>query len=293
MIYRWRLNNLFFPVILTIIATSCEKFSGDQEIPAYLAVDSIYLVTNYDTEGSDSQRITDAWIYVDDEFLGAFELPAKFPVLKSGSHSLKVWPGIKRNGIASTRVAYQYYTPVTRTIALSPDSTTRAGVLHSTYQSTAVFLWKEDFENVALSLDTTTRSSVPIQRTTGPPLTFERSHSGMAVMDTVHDFFECMTHAEYNIPSAPVYLEMNYNTSTELTVGVFTYGTTILYQTPIITLHPTEGQWKKIYIDLSTTLYAYSGMKTFRVYLGAFNVTGAEQSVVLFDNFKVVTREAK
>jgi hypothetical protein len=293
MIYRWRVNLLFFTVILTIIATSCEKFSGDQEIPAYLAVDSIYLVTDYDTQGSDSQRITDAWIYMDDEFLGAFELPAKFPVLKSGSHSLKVWPGIKRDGIASTRVAYEYYIPVSRTITLTPDSTTRVGVLHSAYQSTTVFLWKEDFENVSLSLDTTTRSSVPIQRTTGPPLTFERNHSGMAVLDSVHDFFECTTHAEYNIPSAPVYLEMNYNTSTELTVGVFTYGTTILYQTPIITLHPTEGQWKKIYIDLSTTLYAYSGMKTFRVYLGAFNVTGAEQSVVLFDNFKVITREVK
>jgi len=293
MIYRLPLRNLFFPVILAIVAPSCEKFSGEQEIPAYLDIDSIYLTTDYDSQGSDSQRITDAWVYIDDEFLGAYELPARFPVLKSGSHSVKIWPGIKRNGIASTRVTYEYYTPVTKTLGLEPDSTTLAGAVRTTYQTTALFVWKEDFENVAVSLDTTSRSSVAIQRTTGPPLTFERSHSGMAVLDTVHDFFECMTHTEYTIPSAPVFLEMNYNTSTELTVGVFTYGTTILYQTPIITLHPTAGQWKKIYIDLSTTLYAYSGMKTYRVYLGAFNAAGSAQSVVLFDNFKVVTRKSK
>lgn len=293
MIYRLRLQKLFFPVLLTLLAASCEKFSGDQTIPAYLDIDSIYLSTDYDSQGSSSQSITDAWVYVDDEFLGAYELPARFPVLKSGSHSIKVWPGIKRDGIAATRVAYEYYTPVTRTVGLVPDSTAKAGVLRTTYQSTAVFVWREDFENPAVSLDTTSRSSVALQRTNGSPLTFEGSHSGMAVLDTVHDFFECATHSEYTIPSAPVYLEMNFNISTEVTVGVFTYGTTILYQTPIITLHPTNGQWKKIYIDLSTTLYAYTGMITYRVYLGAFNASGSAQSVVLFDNFKLVTRKSK
>jgi hypothetical protein len=292
MIYRRLFSYFCFVCILFIVSTSCEKFSGDQTIPAYLKIDSIYLTTDYNTQGTSSQRITDAWVYVDDEFLGAFELPAKIPVLKSGKHLLKVWPGIKKNGIASTRVSYEFYNPVSKNLSFGIDSITNIGVIKTTYQTTASFLWKEDFEDAALSLDTTGRSTAIIQRTpSGSPNTFEGNHSAIALMDSIHDFFECQTHSEYTIPASPVYLEMNFNTSNTLGVGVFTYGSTILYQTPIITLNPTNGNWKKIYIDLTTTLNAYSGMKTFRVYFNTFKDKGLDHSTILLDNFKLVTRK--
>jgi len=293
MIYRKFFRYFCLLSILFIVASSCEKFSGDQSIPAYLTVDSIYITTDYVSEGTASQHITDAWVYVDDEFLGAFELPARFPVLKSGKHTLKVWPGIKKDGIAATRQTYEFYKPVTRQITLTPDSTTKAGVLKTTYQSTALFVWKEDFENVSLTLDTTSGSSAFIQRSSpGSPLTFEGGHSGMVVLDSAHDFFECETHQEYVIPSAPVFLEMNFNTTNTLAIGVFTYGSTTLYQTPVLYLRPTNGLWKKIYIDLSTTLYAYTGMTTYRVYMSALKETGLAKSLILFDNFKTVTRKS-
>lgn len=293
MIYRRLLRYFCLLCILFITISSCEKFSGDQTIPAYLDIDSIYLSTDYYSEGTSSQRITDAWVYADDEFLGAFELPARLPVLKSGIHHLKIWPGIKRNGIAATRVSYEFYSPVSKDVNLMMDSTSRMGVLKTTYQSSASFVWKEDFENVSVTLDTTNRSTAYVQRTSaGSPLTFEGNHSGMVVMDSIHDFFECQTHAEYSIPPSPVFLEMNFNTTNTLVVGAFTYGSTTLYQTPVITLNPTNGQWKKIYIDLSTTLNAYSGMTTYRVYFNAFKDAGLKESTILFDNFKVVTRKS-
>jgi hypothetical protein len=293
MIYR-RFDRYFcFLSILFITASSCEKFSGDQTIPAYLAIDSIYLSTDYYLEGTSSQRITDAWVYVDDEFLGAFELPARFPVLKSGTHKLKIWPGIKKNGIAATRVSYEFYNPISRDVAFVLDSTAKTGVIRTTYQSTTSFVWKEDFEYVSVSLDTTSGSTAYIQRTpAGSPLTFEGNHSGMVILDSINDFFECQTHTEYAIPAAPVFLEMNFNTTNTLVVGAFTYGSTILYQTPVITLNPTNGQWKKIYIDLSTTLNAYSGVTSYRVYFRAIKDDGLRESTILFDNFKVVTRKS-
>jgi hypothetical protein len=293
MIYR-RFVSFFCVIgILFITVTACEKFTGDQSVPAYLSIDSIYLSTDYYTQGTSSQYITDAWVYVDDEFIGAFELPAKFPVLKSGKHHVKIWPGIKRNGIAATRVTYAFYNPIEKDLKLGLDSTTKAGTLKTTYQTTASFVWKEDFDDVAVSLDTTNRSTAYIQRTaSGSPFTFEGSHSGMVVFDSVHDFFEAQTHSEYQIPAQPVYLEMNFNITNPLVVGVFTYGTTTLYQTPIITLNPTNGQWKKIYIDLSVTLNAYSGMTSYRVYFYAFKDATMKESMVLFDNLKVVTRKS-
>ncbi|MEI7725281.1 MAG: hypothetical protein WCK09_09270 [Bacteroidota bacterium] len=294
MIYRRLLRYFCFLSILLITAYSCEKFSGDQSIPAYISIDSVYLTTDYYTQGTASQRITDAWVYVDDENIGAFQLPARFPVLKTGKHTLKIYPGIKKNGIAATRVVYEFYNFITKAVNLVPDSTTKIGVVKTTYQTTTLFSWKEDFEEVSLSLDTTQGSSAYIQRTSpGSPITFEGNHSGMVVLDSIHDFFECITHSEFTIPYAPVFLELNFNTTNTLTVGVFTYGNTTLYQTPIIYLSPTKGQWKKTYIDLSTTLFAYSGMTTYRVYLSALKDPGLKQSTILFDNFKAVTRKSK
>lgn len=292
MIFRRFPRYFFLLSILLINVSGCEKFSGDQTIPAYLSIDSIYITTDYYSQGSASHKITDAWVYSDGELIGTFELPARFPVLESGKHEITVWPGIKKNGIASTRISYPYYNPVVKTMTLTPDSTTVAGVLKTIYQPASLFVWKEDFEEVSLTLDTTNRSSAFIQRTSaGSPETFEGSHSGKVVLDSLHDFFECQTHAEYPIPTAPVYLELNFNTTNSIVVGAFTYGITSLYQTPVITLNPTNGQWKKIYIDLSNTLFAYQGMLTYRVYLSAFKDAGLKQSGILFDNFKLVTRK--
>ena len=292
MIYRKLDKFIFYVSILSISATSCEKFTGDQNIPAYLDIDSIYLTTDYYMQGTSSHRITDAWVYIDNDFLGAYELPARFPVLKSGKHHLTVWPGIKKNGISATRVSYEFYSPVNKDVTLAPDSTTKTGLLRTAYQASALFAWKEDFEDVSLSLDTTKGSTAYIQRTaTGSAQTFEGNHSGMVVLDSAHSFLECQIHPELLIPAAPVYLELNFNTSNALVVGAFTYGSTILYQTPIITLNPTGGQWKKIYIDLSNTLNAYAGMLSYRVYLSALKDPGVKESVIFFDNFKVVTRK--
>jgi len=294
MIYRNFFRYFVFLFFLNIMVSSCEKFSGDQTVPAYLSIDSIYLTTSYYSQGTTSQRITDAWVTVGNDFIGAFELPAKFPVLKTGNQKVKIWPGIKKNGISATRISYEYYNPIETEIKFAADSTTRIGTVKTTYLGTTLFSWKEDFENVGLSLDTTSRSTAYIQYTpVGSLLTFEGNHSGMVVLDSLHDFFECQTHAEYVIPASSVFLEMNFNTTNSLNVGVFTYGSTLLYQTPVITLNPTNGAWKKIYIDLTTTLNAYSGMVSYRVYMGVFKDKGMKQSTILFDNFKLVTHQMK
>jgi hypothetical protein len=293
MIPRKNQHYFFLLLFLCFTASSCEKFTGNQTVPAYLGIDSIYITTNYFSQGTASQRITDAWVYVDDNFLGAYELPARFPVLNSGKHSVKIWPGIKKNGIAATRTSYEFYSPVQKDVNFRQDSTSKIGILKTVYQTTTLFEWMEDFENVSLTLDTTKRSTAFLQRTpVGSPLRFEGNHSGLVTLDSIHDFFECQTHNEYIIPYAPVFLELNFNASNSLTIGVITYGMTTLYQTPVITLNPTNGIWKKIYIDLTNTLNAYTGVSTYRVYLGTFKDTGLNQSIVLFDNFKVVTRKS-
>jgi hypothetical protein len=281
--------------VLTLLTLgSCEKFEGDQTIPSYIHIDSIHLTTDYSTQGTASHSITDAWVYVDDDLIGTFPLPATFPVLKEGKHQVTVYAGIKKNGIATTRTAYPYYKPMVKTINLVPDSIVSLGNMGTTYTETTEFLWREDFENIAISLDTTTRSMVPITLTPiGSPLTFEGAHSGRVDLDTANNFFECETHNQFNIPAAPVYLELNFNTTNRLTIGVYIYSDVYLYEVPIITLFSTNGKWKKIYIDLTTTLNSYYGSYTFKVYMGTYKEPGNDPTQILLDNFKLVTRSSK
>jgi hypothetical protein len=271
---------------------SCEKFSGDQTIPAYLKIDSIYIVTNPETQGTASHSITDAWVYVDDEFIGAYQMPAKFPVLKEGKHKVDVFAGIKKDGIAATRTAYSFYAPITLNVNFKPDSTSSIGMLHTSYLSNTVFMWMEDFEGSGITLDTTPRSYFAIQRTpTGSPLTYEGSHSGMIVMDTLSKRFECVTHSSYKIPFAAVYLELNFNINTNLTIGTVIYMSYSIVQEPVITLLPTNGKWKKIYIDLTNSLNNYSGATGFKVYLDNSVNDGGTNGLILIDNLKLVTNK--
>jgi hypothetical protein len=291
MICRKLLPILSFLLFLLLLLeqTSCEKFTGSQTIPAYLKIESIHLTTEYSTQGTANNNIVDAWVYIDGELIGTFQLPATFPVLKQGTHSLQVLAGVKKDGIATTRISYPFYQTVTKTINLVPDKVLDVGTLTTTYSSKTKFIWKEDFEGAALTLDTISGSTEKIKLTANDDtLTLEGNHSAIIKLDTVGATLDCVSKTTYTIPSSGVFMEMNFNLNAPLTVGVYVTALGIINETPIMTLNPTNGVWKKIYIDLTDILNAYSGATTFRVYLYEQNTTGDHERILL-DNIKVLS----
>ncbi|MCX6281650.1 MAG: hypothetical protein NTU51_06790 [Bacteroidetes bacterium] len=283
-------RNLCLFFLGVILLASCEKFKGDQEVPAYLSIDSIYIYTDYAIQGSASHNISDSWVYVDGQLIGAFQMPAKFPVLQMGTHKVTIMPGIKKNGISSTRATYDFYAPISFNAKFGIDSVTKLRTLKTTYASNSNFLWKEDFEGTSIKLDTTNRSTVPVRVTSeGSPLTIEGLHSGIMITDSVNDFAEAQSHDEFLIPFAPVYLELNYNINTILTVGVILTGPSAFIQTPVVNLNVTNNKSKKIYIELTPALNSTTGIDHFRVYFGAFKDANVKNGVIVLDNIKVVT----
>lgn len=89
-------------------------------MPSYLYIEKIGLNTQYE-QGTASHKITDAWVYVDETLIGAFELPATIPILTEGLKKITIRPGIKLNGISNTRAIYPYFTPIVKDIALVRD----------------------------------------------------------------------------------------------------------------------------------------------------------------------------
>ena len=68
-----------------------------------------------------STKITDAWVTMDGQIIGNFEIPCKIPILSQGTHSFDISPGIKVNGIAGTRIKYPFYKKYQTEIILNMD----------------------------------------------------------------------------------------------------------------------------------------------------------------------------
>jgi hypothetical protein len=251
---------LALAALSTVLLSSCSLFDKDEPIPGYMYIENFTVVENPDgfganspetgDEGSLSHKITDVWVYVDDNLLGCFEMPVTIPALYTGVHHVKIRPGIKVNGIAANRAPYPFYKTYEKDIDFSPG--TRITVNPVTmYESFTHFVSMENFEGVP-NIDTTSFSQTNLAQTNDPALVFEGAKSGLAILKNGKTFFECET--PYKIlpkSSLPVFLEMNYRCDRQVTVAV-------VAQSPfraetILNLNPTT-QWNKIYLYLTPTV---------------------------------------
>jgi hypothetical protein len=113
-------------VCFLLTFTSCELINPDEDAPSYIAVNEFTFdpsPTLSEFGPSTSTKIKDVWVYIDNEFQGTYELPARFPVLKTGAQQIILSPGIFLNGIAATRSPYPFYRPLVQEIDLIANQT--------------------------------------------------------------------------------------------------------------------------------------------------------------------------
>lgn len=292
MSHRYKIVAFCSILTLVLYLSSCEIYNPSEPIPAYISIDKITLSTSFSTEGSNSQKITDAWVYIDEQLIGCFELPASFPVLYDGSHQIKILPGIKVNGIAATRAPYPFYTPYDTII-----NNLQKGVnlkLHPVvnYRTNITFNFMEDFENPgtiiskspALGVDTV------IQRVDFPdPNVFEGTGSGIAYLDNSHTFFEGISATSYILPKSGsnVFLEFNYKCNHEFVVGVFAHGVGGSNKEAALTFNPSAN-WNKAYVYLTPVIGRNTTATDFTIFFGMINPTSADSIAMMLDNIKLV-----
>ena len=285
---------LCFTGFVTLLS-SCDDDKDSDLVPSYLSIEAFTVATDYE-QGTASQKITDAWVYLDETLIGAFELPARVPILAEGIQNITVRPGIKLNGISNTRSIYPYLNPVTLKLRLTKDSVTALNSVATRYRDNVIFPWIENFELTASSLDTTRKSTVPLQITDNPALVFKflndiqpGTSSGMIQLVSDTSVFEAVTTEIYDFPPAgsEVFLEMNYKTENSLVVGVFYKSTGIEVQRPLIVLNKNDD-WNKVYINLTVPRYDTPNAADFRIFFGAQTDAGNSQATILIDNIKLV-----
>lgn len=279
---------LFLLSLSAFYLSSCTAFKGDQTIPAYIHIDTILLTTNPDLQGTKSSKITDAWVYIDDELIGAFEMPCTFPVLKTGKHNVKVLAGIKMNGIASTRIYYPFYKAYTAEINLNEEET---DTLHPTvsYYDNANFIWIEDFENGGSSFERTSRSDTTLQVIATPSLVFEGDYSAAAYLGDSGQIFEISSLEGFVLPKTqPIFLELNYRTNNLLTIGIFGNTPGQIIQTSVLVLNHSSN-WNKVYINLTPYVGNISNATDFKIFVGMLREESVAHPEAYIDNVKLIT----
>ena len=138
-------------LLLALVFSACTKNNPD---PSWLEINAWDLQANaasVNPTGELTSSINDAWVYVDNELIGVFEVPCRIPILKSGTFDVKIFPTVLNNGISATKKIYPFLEPYETSITLVENETSTVSPT-TRYYSTLKF-WIEDFEDLGNQIE--------------------------------------------------------------------------------------------------------------------------------------------
>jgi len=287
-------------IMAALFLMGCDKFEGDQTIPSYLRIDSLSFLTDNAVQGTNNQKFVDAWIYVDDDLIGGFEMPFTIPVLVEGKHKLEIRPGIQLNGISATRAPYPCIEPIIISDfnfiidSIAPASGT------ASYLSNAEFVWMEDFEDASLSILKSLNSDTGIVRTEpagaqGAFIDEFSQYSGISYLDNNRKYLQLVSDdgngEGFVIDRGDfIFLELNYRNNIPFVVGVYieTQDNTI-EERPFLIINPSD-EWNKIYVNFTPIVNETADAVNYKIYMEAQWVDLTDNGFIMLDNIKLVTR---
>ena len=290
---------LYFTLLLFAAACSsgCDLINPEEPIPGYIHIPEVSVQANLAAEGSASYNLTEVWVNVNGNFVGAYPIPATIPILDEGDVEIAIQAGIKDNGVSGTPEIYPFYAPYVERSTLGPNSTDTIRPVFE-YLDQTKFAFIEDFEGGAQVFEDV-RLGEPDQLSISAEDVFEGSGSLKITLDSTSSILEVATNIRYaDIVSAltsTVYLEVNYKSDVPVIFGLVSYDANALPGQGETTFDPgfnPSGEWNKIYFNLSA-MAVESGKTEHQVILQAFiPVSGQSltrnQAVVRLDNIKLL-----
>lgn len=293
-------KNVFMKLIITksyflILAVPLLIWSGCAKekapIPAWIEIDSMTLSTIYADQGSANSRFTDAWLYVNSNLVGGFELPARVPVLAEGNTNVLIWPGIQVNGIAGLRSPYLKVVPYQQNHNLTPGGVLKLNTIHE-YDTTVLFKYLEDFEGSGgVSITQSNNSAGEFLGVNSAAVAFEGNNCGLIRHNGADNTItEIETLNWITLPKGGVgiFFEMNYKSNTSFIIS--------LLAKPIdgpnkkigvIGINPSP-EWKKIYITISPQVNDFALGNQFKPLIGFARQPSIGTQEVYIDNLKIL-----
>ena len=246
-------NNILAIIIsLSALCIGCNK---PEQVPAYIYLKHFSLTTDIATEGANTAKITDAWVYSEDVLLGAFTLPAEIPVLREGDTKITIFPGIRNNGNNASPTEYFNYVPFAIDKKLVPTKTDTIFPT-TTYTKTLTFRWLEDFEgsintlNNNVDQDDSTNIAV-----TGIDVKYGKK-CALFQVDKKHPVMAVTSQFPYDkIPTnSRIYVEMDYKSDVPILVEIYGIASASNQQLLDAATFREKSEWNKTYINFSKNI---------------------------------------
>ena len=284
------LFGVLFSGLFTVLSTGCGLWDDKMVEPHTIIVPSFNLTT-YEDEGTDSNNIAEVWVYSETDVLGVFPLPATIPVLQENGEDvvhITLLPGVRVNGISSTRKPYPFYEVLELDVNYVPGGVDTVE-FHSNYVSGVEVVLAENFES-ANRFQASSTSTAEVVRTFDPAWVFEGAVSGLIMLseDAAHVTSTTQEQLYDLTGDVATFLEFNYRCDNSFAVGLEAIGGINPERTPIIVLNPTGEEWNKMYLDLGPFLRSTPTAYGYELTLDAILDMGEKSGYVVVDNFKIV-----
>lgn len=275
--------------------------------PLYLQIDRMHLQTDYSEEGTAHSNFSTVWVYLNDKVIGAYELPALFPIIpKEGKNDLRLYAGISTNGISSFRAINTALTPVDLEFNYSntssqidtliiPESDLVVGY-KDFYEVSIV----EDFDDPGLNFQRTVFSDTGLIKVDDADSIFSfqpyganqpepNSESGLIVLDDQNPQVDLNSVVSYSIPAGTqnLYLEVTYRTNAQVGFGLVANLPTGDRSDVTAGVLP-KSEWSKIYINLVSELQAFPGATGYQILIRAQKPDNLPEARIFLDNIKLV-----
>jgi hypothetical protein len=276
----------FFGLFLVLLV-SCKP---EGAVPAYLQLGATQVVS----EGGQpvSSKITDIWVYLNDQPVGVWEPGSRVPLIGEGPSRLKLVAGVRKDGITDQRIQYPYYATWEQQVQLVPEQTVTVAPVFQYYPE--LDQWLADLET-GVRFDTLDCTATMTTVASDGTLVGSGARIGRIELDAAHPLYRGVSSGDpfYGVP-VDAFLEVDYRSSTPVLFGA-RYAqsgvpTMVAYANAVPTAQGDGSMpWNKIYLNLGSPM-SVLGVSDKRIYLQAELPAGAGSAVVELDNIKLVWR---
>lgn len=278
---------LYFLCFLgTVFCTSCNKEKLKSPQASFLVVDKAD-VSATSGQGTNSHNITDIWFYVNGQFQGAYPVGNVMPIVASNDADIMMYPGIKNNGISTTRQPYIFYKAIEFNKNIEAGKTYTVSPIFE-YKSGLSFVINDNFESTGSQFIPYSFSDSSYVLTTDPNKTF--GGIGKSVFISMSDAKPnagMESGSDFSLPSTgePVYLELNYKCNQQITVGVIGVNGSAQAERISAAINPSSN-WNKIYIQLTSSISSPPTYTRYKVFIKAVKTTNTPE--IYIDNVKLI-----
>jgi hypothetical protein len=273
------------------ILASCIK---NNPSPSWIQVNPIILVSNPNLSGAEgqlTQDFRDVWLYVDDQLIGCFQTPFKIPILKEGAVNIKIYPAVRNNGIAGSKMIYPLVNMYELNTVFTPNQTTVINP-QTSYVDNANF-WIEDFEDASIKIQDDPNTSIASLFTTSEnALPLNGFNYGKVLLNTTDSVWVANTTEQLAISkNRPCFLEVDYFNTNRIIQGflaVSSLGNVYQDNAGFNQQAPSSVKWKKMYIELTELIGNSSNGSNFIQTFKANLDTNRTESFICIDNIKII-----